>query len=69
MYRKYMVNETCKAMYLILKKARVQKLPIELRITAQLDLFHNIVLPILLYSSEVMGIKNNDLLKLHGKFC
>ena len=45
--RKYVVNQARKAMYLILKKARTQKLPIDV----QLDLFHNMVLPILLHSS------------------
>ena len=61
-----MVNQARKAMYLILKKTRIQKLTIDV----QLDLFHNIVLPILLYSSEVWGIENNDLIiKLHVKFC
>ena len=35
--RKYVVNQARKAMYLILKKARIQKLPIDV----QLDLFHN----------------------------
>ena len=60
-----MVNQARKAMYLILKKARIQKLPIDV----QLDLFHNMVLPILLYSSEVWGIENNDLItKLHVTF-
>ena len=64
--RKYVVNQARKAMYLILKKARIQKLPIDV----QLDLFHNMGVPILLYSSEVWGIENNDLIiKLHVKFC
>ena len=64
--RKYVVNQARKAIYLILKKARIQKLPIDV----QLDLFHNMVLPILIYSSEVWGIENNDLIiKLHVKFC
>ena len=64
--RKYVVNQARKAMYLILKKARIQKLPIDV----QLDLFHNMVLLILLYSSEVWGIENNDLIiELHVKFC
>ena len=63
--RKYVVNQARKAMYLILKKARIQKPPIDV----QLDLFHSMVLPILLYSSEVWGIENNDLIiKLHVKF-
>ena len=56
--RKYVVNQARKAMYLKLKKAHIQKLPIDV----QLDLFHNMVLPILLYSSEVWGIENNDLI-------
>ena len=61
-----MVNQAHEAMYLILKKAHIQKLPIDV----QLDLFHNMVLPILLYSSEVWGIENNDLIiKLHVEFC
>ena len=52
--RTYVVNQARKAMYLILKKARIQKLPIDV----QLDLFHNMVLPILFYSSEEWGIEN-----------
>ena len=64
--RKYVVNQARKAIYLILKKARIQKLPIDV----QLDLFHNMVLPILIYSSKVWGIENYDLIiKLHVKFC
>ena len=47
--RKYVVNQARKAMYLIINKACIQKLPADV----QLDLFHNMVLPILLYSSEV----------------
>ena len=64
--RNYVVNQARKAIYFILKKTRIQKLPIDV----QLDLFHNMVLPILIYSSEVWGIENNDLIiKLHVKFC
>ena len=53
-------------MYLILKKAHMQKLPIDV----QLDLSHNMLHPILLYSSDVWGIENNDLIiKLQVKLC
>ena len=53
-------------MYSILGKSRVLKLPVHL----QLKLFDSLVLPILIYGSEIWGYENCHLFeKLHKKFC
>ena len=52
-------------MYGIIKKIREFNLPLE----CQLDLFDKVVVPVLLYGSEVWGFENLDLIeRLHLKF-
>ena len=64
--RKYLSEQATKAMYGILKKCRQNSLNIE----CQLELFDKIVLPILLYGSEVWGFENFDILeRVHLRFC
>ena len=53
-------------MYGILKKSRENNLTIE----CKLDLFDKIVVPILLYGSEIWGFENFDLIeRVHLRFC
>ena len=53
-------------MYEVLRKGRLHNLSI----SCQYDLFHKIVLPILLYGCEVWGHVNTDLIeRFHLKFC
>ena len=55
-----------RAMYSVIKIARKRKLPINL----QFDLFDKLVMPVILYGSEIWGYKNlGTLEKLHLKFC
>lgn len=64
--KKYLAGKATKAIYGVLKKTRMFNLSID----CQLDLFDKIVVPILLYGSEVWGFGNLDViekLKLH--FC
>ena len=52
-------------MYGIIKKIREFNLPLE----CQLDLFDKVVVPVLLYGSEVWGFEKLDLIeRLHLKF-
>ena len=48
-----------KAMYAVLRKSRKLNLPVDL----QLQFFYSIVLPILLYCSEVSGFENCGILE------
>ena len=48
-----------KAMYSVLSKSRKLQLPIDL----QLQLFDSMVVPILLYGSEVTGFENSEILE------
>ena len=53
-------------MYSLLKKCRRHNLSIE----CQLDMFDKAILPVLLYSSEIWGFENLDVLeKVHLRFC
>ena len=64
--KKHLYNQAQKAMYSVLRKSRKKGLPIDL----QLQLFDNVVLPILLYGAEVWGHENNEMIeKLHLKYC
>ena len=55
-----------KAMYSVLRKSRSLHLPIDL----QIKLFDSLVLPILLYGSEIWGYENHENFeKLQRKFC
>lgn len=63
---KYLAEKATNAMYGVLKKARMFNLSID----CQLDLFDKIVVPILLYGSEVWGFGNLDVIeKVHLSFC
>lgn len=63
--RKYVVTRaTC--MYAIIKKSR----ELNLSIDCQLDMFDKMIVPILLYDSELWGFENLCIIeKLHLKFC
>ena len=64
--RKHLKEQATKAMYGVIKKSRQNNLSVE----CQLDLFDKIVLPILLYGSEIWGFENLDLLeRVHVQFC
>lgn len=64
--RKYLCEQATKAMYGVLKKCRENNLSID----CQMDMFDKIVMPILLYGSEVWGFENLDMLeRIHLKFC
>ena len=54
-----MVDQTRKAMFSILRKSRKLQLPVDL----QLQLFDSMVVPILLYGSEITGFENFDVLE------
>ena len=55
-----------RAMRSVVKKARRDKLPIDL----QFDLFDKMVMPVILYGCEIWGYKNLGTLEiLHLKFC
>ena len=56
--KKYLCDQARKAMFALLKKARGLKLSIDL----QLHLFDSMVTPILLYSSEVWGCENTNII-------
>ena len=64
--RKYLQEKAIKAMYGLLQKCRKNKLSIE----CQLDMFDRIVLPVLLYGSEIWGFENLDIIeRVHLRFC
>ena len=64
--KKYLKEQATKAMYSVLKKGRQNNLSIE----CQLDLFDKMVLPILIYGSEIWGFENIDILeRVHLQFC
>jgi hypothetical protein len=53
-------------MYEVLKMGRLYKLSVKI----QLDLFHKMIKPILLYGCEVWGFGKNEVLeRVHLKFC
>lgn len=64
--KKHLYNQARKAMYSVLRKSKKLGLTIDL----QLQLFDNLVTPILLYGAEIWGCGNNDIIeKLHLKYC
>lgn len=64
--KKYLAERGTKAMYGIIKKARTLNLSID----CQIDMFDKMVLPILLYGSEIWGFEKLDILeRVHLKFC
>ena len=64
--RKYLREQGTKSMYSLIRKCRFNNLSIE----CQLDMFDKIVVPILLYGSEVWGFENCDILeRVHLRFC
>ena len=54
-----MVEQARKAMFSVLRKSRKLQLAIDL----QLQLFYSLIVPILLYGSEVTGFENSDILE------
>ena len=66
MAKKRLYDQANKAMFSLLRKARSLLLPVDL----QLELFHTLVTPIVLYGSEIWGYENLELIeKLHLRFC
>ena len=64
--KKSLAQKATKAMFDVLKKGRLHNLSIK----CQLDLFDKMVLPFLLYGSEVWGYGNYEILeRVHLKFC
>ena len=63
--QKYLYDQASKAMYAVLNRCRNLMLPVDL----QLQLFDTLVLPILLYGSEVWGPYQNAIInRLQLKF-
>lgn len=64
--KKRIIEQARKAMFSIVKKARKLNLPISI----QLHLFNSMVVPILLYGSEVWGIENLQIMEqFQLRFC
>ena len=63
--RKHNVDQVRKALHLLSKRTRNLNLPFDL----QLHLFDHTILPIVLYSCEVWGFENTQLIEnLHNEF-
>ena len=62
--RKHSYDQARKAMHLLLKRIRTFNLLLDL----QLKVFDHTVVPILLYGSEVWGLKTDIIEKLHNEF-
>ena len=63
--KKHLYEQAQKAMYGIIRKIREFKLPIE----CQFDLFDKVVVPVLLYGSEVWGYERLEIIeRLHLKY-
>ena len=55
-----------RAIFSLIKKARKEKLPLDI----QFELFDRMVIPVILYGSEIWGYNKLDMLeRLHLKFC
>ena len=54
-----LADQARKAMFSVLKKSRKLQLPVDL----QLQLFDSMVIPILLYGSEITGFENSEILE------
>ena len=64
--KKFLIEQARKAMFALLRKAKQMCLPVDI----QLHLFDTLVLPILLYSSEVWGFEDLKMVEsFHLKFC
>ena len=64
--KKHLVDQARKAMFSLIRKARKLFLPIDI----QLHLFDSMIMPILLYGTEVWGCENVDIIdKFYLKFC
>ena len=63
--RKKLTEQAKKALYALYRKIRNMSVPVDL----QLRLFDSLVLPVLLYSSEIWGFENIDIIeKVHLQF-
>lgn len=63
--RKNLIQQSQKSLYALMRRIRNVNLPIDL----QLKLFDTLVVPVLLYSSEVWGFENiNEIEKVHLHF-
>ena len=63
--KKHLYEQAQKAMYGIIRKIREFKLPVE----CQFDLFDKVVVPVLLYGSEVWGYERLEMIeRLHLKY-
>ena len=61
-----LIDQTRNAMFSVMKKSRKLSLPIDI----QLHLFESMIVPILLYGSEVWGCENVDIInQFQLKFC
>ena len=56
---RFIADQARKAMFSVLKKSRKLQLPVDL----QLQLFDSMVIPILLYGSEITGFENSEILE------
>jgi hypothetical protein len=66
MAKKAQVEKATKAMFEVLKRGKIHNLSIQ----CQLDLFDNIIKPILLYGCEVWGFSKNEIIeRVHLRFC
>ena len=64
--KKRLIDQARKAMFSLMKKSRKLSLPIDI----QLHLFESMIVPILLYGSEVWGCENVDIInQFQLKFC
>lgn len=64
--KKRLIDQARKAMFFLMKKSRKLSLPIDI----QLHLFESMIVPILLYRSEVWGCENVDIInQFQLKFC
>jgi hypothetical protein len=64
--KKHLFNQAQRAMYSVISKGRLHQLPIDV----MFHLFDSMVVPILLYTCEVWGTENCEIIeRLHLKFC
>ncbi len=62
----HIVQQARKAMFIVIRKARKLNLPIDI----QLELFDSMVMPILLYGTEIWGYENCNVIEnFHMQFC
>ncbi|OWF46235.1 RNA-directed DNA polymerase from mobile element jockey [Mizuhopecten yessoensis] len=64
--RKKIVEQAQKSVFAVYKKLRNISLPVDL----QLKIFDSLIMPVLLYSSEIWGFENTNIIeKIHLQFC